>query len=185
MKNTIKSIIYFSIINILITCNIQAHTHYTSEIDLAFMEKNQCEDKVSYGYFTMGTGPVILIPNLGVGYRSRIKHHGFDASLNASTIIIAHSVQGSLLYHFYPDYQRQDPWYVGAGVSAGLFFDNTRDSCFGISPDIVVGKELYSHRNTKHFFEAHVQTPTWFGNSLKRINRLDFPMVYIKYGLAF
>lgn len=151
------------------------------------LEHNKhCDYSDSYRYFTLGVGPGLVVPNLGVGYRQHNLHHGFDVSLSASTIIQAHIVQSSLLYHFYSNPYREDPWYVGAGVETSLLLGNHSEVAGVISPDFVVGKELLRKENNKHFLEAHIQAPLW-ATLLKKnkMTQINFPSVYVKYGMSF
>lgn len=187
MKKTLLILLFVSIFNLSSAFGADHpwNSYQWKEVEFADHKKH-CEYCDSYGYFTIGTGPILLIPNLGVGYRQRNLHHGFDVSLSASTIIEAHIVQGSLLYHFYSNPYREDPWYVGAGVTTSLFLTNHSDSAGGISPDFVIGKELKREGDNKHFVEVHVQAPLW-ASSLKdnKMTQINFPLMFIKYGVAF
>lgn len=182
IKKTICLVIAFLSSHALTSAEIMESYTFNEEV-LCHTIQNDYE--TAYPYFTLGTGPVVLIPSLGVGYRSRVRHHGFDISLNASSVIVAHAIQGQLLYHFYPDYKREDPWYIGAGVAAGYFFENGGHAGGAISPDIAIGKEFLSSKKTKQFIEAHIQAPTWYNFHRSKHQRLDFPLVYVKYGIAF
>ncbi len=151
----------------------------------------ECESCTSFNYFTVGTGPVVLIPSIGVGHRSHEGRKGFDISANYSTIFVAHQFQGIAVYHFYPKPFNRNPVYLGAGAAGGIIFTNKHrdgDRAWTIAPDFVIGKEFRQSEGTKNFLEAHVQGPTWanVGNTgFHNKSRLDFPVVYVKYGIGF
>ena len=155
--------------------NVEAQTEWDQ-----YLCNNNAPFCDSFTYFTLGVGPVVILPNVGMGYRSRFFQHGFDVSLSASTIIEAHMIQGIIGYQFYPNPFREDPWYVGLGAATSLYFDNHDHSDFSLAPDISVGKVLNTKSGERHFLEAHVQAPTFFDGA-----QLDLPLMYIKYGVSF
>ncbi|NGX41863.1 MAG: hypothetical protein K940chlam7_00137 [Chlamydiae bacterium] len=150
---------------------------------LFIVEKNH---KDSYGYYTFGVGPIILIPNIGIGYRQRCMRFGYDFSLSASTLIELHQIQGNAVCHYFPNPCRQDPWYFGLGVSTSFILSNHSHNAKTIAPDFVIGKELMHCGSKKHFVEAHINAPTWGSSkySFKKRGRLDIPLMFIKYGIS-
>jgi hypothetical protein len=133
-----------------------------------------------FRYFTVGTGPVLILPNVGVGFRGRNMRHGYDVSLSFSTIIQAHQLQALALYHYYFCAQRHAAWYAGIGPALSLFVVNSGRTAFAIAPDVSFGKQLSSSSNRREFIELHVQAPTW-----SRSEQLNIPLMYFKYGVEF
>ena len=173
MKNTLIAL--FLLVCFTNTQNVEAQAEWDQ-----FLYENDTAYCDSYPYFTLGVGPILILPNVGVGYRGRVFHHGFDISLSAATVIQAHHIQGIVAYQFYPNPYREDPWYVGLGTATSLYLDNHGHSGLTVAPDISVGKVTMTRSGEKHFWEAHVQAPTW-----GEYGRLDFPLMYIKYGVSF
>ena len=145
-----------------------------------FLYENEAKFCDAYPYFTLGVGPVVILPNVGVGYRSHFLHHGFDVSLSYSPIIEAHQAQAIVAYQFYPNPYRNDPWYVGLGAATSYFFDNRHNGALTVAPDISVGKVLATKSGERHFLEAHIQAPTFSG-----ADQFNLPMMYVKYGVSF
>ena len=59
----------------LLSVNIQAD-EWDSE-ELLYRETSQ-----TFNYWTAGVGPLVLIPNVGVGRRQLNEHYGWDVSFN-------------------------------------------------------------------------------------------------------
>ena len=157
----------------------------TISFNLRANESNSIDEpNISYKYVTFGMGPFILIPQVGLGYRVHDLTNGFDASLGISSVIFAQYINGTMNYHYYFNQNLSNPMYIGAGISAGILFANqAKGSIFVIAPDFVIGKEFSSN---KTFLEAHIEAPLWGGEKRIRMhNRLDFPAVYIKYGISY
>lgn len=137
-----------------------------------------CND--GYRYFTVGTGPIVLIPNFGIGYRERISsQYGWDTSLSFSSIGYAHQLSANLVGHYY----FTPSTYVGAGLLASGIVSNHGDSFATISPDFVIGTEFAKECGSKQFLEMHVAEPTLWMGKHSRVSYV--PLVYVKYGFSF
>jgi len=144
------------------------------------------DQPTSYGYVSVGMGPDILAPCLGVGFRHRLRANGFDGSLRLSTIGFAHALQANCNYLRYINPERNSSWYVGVGPAISLVSINTysRETLFFVSPNFVIGKEIVGDNGAKQFHDFSIQSPHW--NPLeKNKGPLNFPAVYYRYGLAF
>ena len=187
-----KKIISFFVISLSLL-NLTASANEYFQVDSEDYSSNYAIDcyayktEKAYSYVSVGVGPILILPTLGVGHRHHFIHHGFDFSLNATTAIKAHQVQASAVYHFIPNPYRQDPWYVGLGIASSAYYLNSGRPSYSLAPDVVIGKELSSHNNRNHFVELHVQSPTWFSKSVNMhsMTRLDIPLTYVKYGIGF
>lgn len=138
----------------------------------------------SYGYVSVGLGPVFFAPNLGIGYRERHANLGWDTSLSVSTIGYAHALNGSLVGHLYFSPVRQNSGYVGLGVMTSAISTNRGDVAGTVSTDLVFGKELSWDGCGRHFVEMHVGVPTLLIERAHSRN-LYLPLVYVKYGTSF
>src|SRR5262249_53433159 len=78
----------------------------------------------AYPYATVGGGPIVIIPNIGIGYRQRFARLGTDTALSFSTIGYAHQLSFSAIGHLYLDPCRYDSMYVGLGVTGSGIFMN-------------------------------------------------------------
>jgi hypothetical protein len=140
----------------------------------------------AYHYFSLGVGPVIFIPNLGIGYRERHNKWGWDTALSFSTIGYAHELTAHLVGHYYLSPFRQDSTYLGFGIiGSGILVNHHRETAGTLSPDFVFGKEFEKKEGSgKSFLEMHVAMPTlWMGSHFRESTY--FPLMYIKYGMAF
>ncbi|MBA3239443.1 MAG: hypothetical protein H0T62_14025 [Parachlamydiaceae bacterium] len=138
----------------------------------------------AYRYVSVGVGPLIFTPNIGIGYRVRNSQYGWDTSLSFSTIGYAHQLSGHVVGHYYLDPHLDNSTYVGFGLLASGVLSNHHHSASTLSPDFVVGKGLESTGNRKHFIEAHVAAPTlWKGS--KHFRTMHFPLMYVKYGFSY
>lgn len=138
----------------------------------------------AYRYFSVGVGPVVFIPNLGVGYRERHCQLGWDANLSFSSIGYAHQVTGNVVGLYYFDAYAQNSPYVGLGLLGSGVFTNKKGSAATLSPDFVIGKEFERTDYSRHFIEMHIGVPTLVMG--KRFNKgLYVPLMYIKYGISF
>lgn len=137
-----------------------------------------------YHYATLGVGPIIFVPNLGIGYRKRYAHYGWDVSAGFSTIGYAHSLTAQGVGHYYFSPFQKNTHYIGAGLLSGLSFTKHDRGIHSFSPLFVYGKEFRSDSENKHFIEMHVALPTCWKDG-RRYRFMYFPVVYIKYGVAF
>lgn len=138
----------------------------------------------TFNYWNAGVGPLLLIPNVGIGRRHLNDHKGWDISLNVGSVIYATTVQIMANALYIPNPQAPNPLYLGAGVALGGAFVGSRFAVGAVAPDFLIGKELTNDESGKTFIEAHVQIPTWtFGRDVK--DRTHFPFMTIKYGMSF
>lgn len=146
---------------------------------------DDCDVSGSYRYFSLGVGPIIFIPNVGIGYRQRNCHFGWDTSLSFSTIGYVHQLSAHFVGHYYLSPYRQDSGYLGFGLMGSGVFENSGHCGGTLSPDFVFGKELFRRcGDGRHFIEMHVAIPTlWLG--LHHHNATFFPLMFIKYGMSF
>ena len=148
-----------------------------------------CEDNNSsishdeYRYVSVGVGPIIFIPNVGIGYRKRDLQVGWDTGLSISSIGYLHQLSAYLVGHYYLNPSKSSP-YLGLGLIGSGVFTNHKDKCGTLSPDFVFGKHLKNDDNNHHFIEMHVAIPTvWIGS--KRPDVFYLPLMYVKYGISF
>lgn len=137
----------------------------------------------AYPYFSVGTGPVLVIPNVGLGFRARRTRTGIDTSLGYSTIGYAHLVQGAVVGHLYLDPWQETSSYFGLGIAGSGFFDNHGYSNGSIGPDFVFGREFRCKGKRRQFLEMHVQAPSWWFDR-GRPERFDLPLMFVKYGTS-
>lgn len=150
----------------------------------ASSENLNCGIRDAYRYFSIGVGPVIFIPNLGIGYRERYSQFGWDTALSFSTIGYAHQLSAHVVGHYYLNPLRKNSAYLGLGLMGSGVFTNHNDGFGTLSPDFVFGKSLERHGDSRHFIEMHVAIPTMVLES-KRTHSMYFPLMYVKYGIAF
>jgi hypothetical protein len=138
----------------------------------------------AYRYFSVGVGPIIFIPNVGIGYRERFSRCGWDAGLSFSTIGYAHQLCAHVVGHYYLSPSQKNSAYLGLGLMGSGVTTNHGEGGGTLSPDFVFGKELNRQGNSKHFIEMHVAIPTlWVGK--KHMGSMYFPLMYIKYAFSF
>lgn len=144
-----------------------------------------CDVCDAYRYVSLGVGPIIFIPNVGVGYRERYSQFGWDTALSFSTIGYAHQLSAHLVGHYYLSPSRKNSAYLGLGLMGSGVFTNHEGGGATLSPDFVFGKELEKIGNSsRHFIEMHVAIPTMWKDS-KHTHSMYFPLMYIKYGISF
>lgn len=163
-------------------------TFFSSFLVANTINETSCNEneQVAYQYATFGLGPVIFIPQVGTGYRSHGVQHGWDTSLNLSSIILIHYINCTINYHYYFQNDIANPIYAGIGVNGGAIFANCTDvQVFTLSPNFVFGREFTSRRNKKTFLEANIAAPLWNAHKLRMKNRVDLPLVTVKYGFSF
>jgi hypothetical protein len=135
--------------------------------------------KASYGYYCVGIGP-FPAPLIGVGGRYQNGHHGFDGSLQVSTLLFINTAKASAnyLYYFYPNLDSQ--WYIGAGLSwMKVIVLTVREPKPGfVSPQLVVGKQYMNKHGSFRHFQAEI--------GVNHVYRANFPVsVVISYGISF
>lgn len=193
MKNIISYLILASIINFSFT--IPAYCQLIS-IDSTLPEPLPEPHTLSsnanldshihqiYRYMSLGVGPVIFIPNVGVGYRKRNDQLGWDMALSFSTIGYAHQLSAHLVRHYYLNRLQKNSVYLGGGLLGSVIFTMHKESRGTLSPVFVFGKELERGHDSIHFMEMQVAIPTLWINS-KRPKSMYLPLMYVKYGIAF
>jgi hypothetical protein len=132
--------------------------------------------EASYGYYCVGIGPLPFpAPLVGVGGRYQYGHHGFDGSLQASSLLFFNvvKVNANYLYYFKPNLDSQ--WYIGAGVGLTQPFSALIARRPGpyVSPQLVVGKQYTNERGNPRHFQAEI---SWLD---------EFPVAVISYGISF
>lgn len=138
----------------------------------------------AYRYMSLGVGPIIFIPNVGIGYRQRFSQFGWDTALSFSTIGYAHQLSAHLVGHYFLSPLRKNSAYLGLGLMGSGIFTNHKESVGTLSPDFVFGKEFERNGDSRHFVEMHMAIPTLWMNS-KHPHSMYFPLTYVKYGIAF
>lgn len=145
-------------------------------------EFNECKSD-SYRYVSIGVGPILFIPNFGIGYRERYSHLGYDTGLSFSTVGYVHQLSAHLVGHYYL-HESQNSAYLGLGLMGSGVIPNRGRSGLTLSPDFIFGKEFEKNGESRHFIEMHVAVPTLWVNS-KGPRAMYFPLMYIKYGTSF
>lgn len=189
MKNKITYLILTFVFNLSFIqpayCQLVMNDVCCSEHSMAAPAANlDCGVTDGYRYFSLGVGPVVFIPNVGIGYRERSSQFGWDASLSFSTIGYAHQLSAHLVGHYYLNPLLKNSAYLGLGLIGSGVFTNHKEGGGTLSPDFVFGKELEQQGDSRHFIEMHVAIPTmWMGSQHTR--SMYFPLMYIQYGIAF
>lgn len=194
MKNKLTYLVLAFIITLSLTkptyCHSMIDDVCCSEFDVEAPATGvDCGVQNAYRYVSVGVGPVIFIPNIGLGYRQRDSQLGWDGAFTFSTIGYVHQLNVHLVGHRYFNPSQQDSAYLGLGLIGGVIFDNDLYHGYTLSPDFVFGKELSKKGNRGQFIEMHVAIPTAFVDStnlnLGKPKSMYFPLLYIKYGTAF
>ena len=184
---------------IIITLSLLSSFYFTNTVysqpivsDLCYPETSS-ENYVSdfnsgvcdaYRYISLGVGPIIFIPNFGIGYRERHSQLGWDSALSFSTIGYAHQLSAHLVGHYYFNPFQQNSPYLGLGLIGSGVFTNQSAEGSTLSPDFVFGKEFKRTSESRHFIEMHVAIPTmWMGKN--HLGPMYFPLMYVKYGISF
>lgn len=157
-------------------------------LSICFIQANEpeCPEEPVDGfrYATIGVGPIIFIPNIGIGYRERYGQYGLDGAFSFSTIGYAHQLSAHAVGHYYLEPEKLDSTYLGLGVMGSCILTNHGKGGFTLSPDFVVGKELNRGSDRRQFVELHVAIPTLWMES-KRTRGMYLPLMYLKYGFSF
>jgi|GEM_PF-5402291 len=119
--------------------------------------------------FTTETSPIQLRyvkvgTEMGVGYRWHREKHGFDLSVNLSSILIDNWVSAKAVYLQYPWYAQHRYFYWGVG--AGFIHDElllpTLHGCSKTNyPSLegLVGYEFNTDKKIKYFLQLGVSVP--------------------------
>lgn len=145
----------------------------------------------AYRYVSLGMGPLIFMPNVGIGYRERHSQFGWDTAFSFSTLVYPlqlslHQLSLHQVGHYYFSPLWENPAYLGLGLMESIAFTNNGDGeGFGtLSPDFVFGKQFGRQGSDKHFIEMHVAIPTLLISSCDT-SPMYYPLIYVKYGIAF
>lgn len=176
MKNKLKFIIIALITQLSFAT--PSYAQNACEPDL------ECDVSDAYRYVSVGVGPIVFIPNVGIGYRARASQFGYDTALSFSTIGYAHQLSAHMVGHYYLNPLQKNSGYLGLGLMGSGVLTNDKEGGFTLSPDFVFGKELKRKNDSRHFIEMHVAIPTIVTTS-KRPRAFYLPLLYVKYGIAF
>lgn len=148
-----------------------------------------------YGYGAFGLGPMpILLPTFGLGWMGQWDHHGFDARVEAETVVEITAVSLKALYNYYPSPDVSGEFYYGAGLSyISLIGHGYRPA---IAPQFVVGKRYQTDGNGKRFIEGcfgfptvsldrMIEKRTVFDSNVLKKSILWYPTLVVSYGIGF
>lgn len=169
---------------------------FSSLFALELPLEKSAENTNQYGYMNFGLGPLPFpVPTLGGGYRIQKDRHGLD--LNASFVIVAPERVGmkfsSRYLHYFSSSLERPQWYMGIGpqISPIFKYDGMRWAGLGVSPEFLLGREHFSNKGGKRFWEIVVDFPT-FASNIDDIykwgtsgNVLYFPYIFVQYGWGF
>lgn len=162
-----------------------------------------CEVIDSYGYVSIGAGPLpLLLPNFNIGYRQQWHHHGFDIGANAATAGLVTQLKGYANWLYYNNPSLTSQAYFGLGASAGGWIIRQKHNAFIASPNILLGKYYTNRSGNRRFVQAEIMWPVFFSHRIetsnlrlgygwytdtKRENKIfwQFPLVTVSYGWAF
>ena len=136
--------------------------------------------EASYGYVCVGIGPLpVPAPLAGVGWRYQKGHHGFDGSLQISSVLVINvaKINANYLYYFNPNLDSE--WYLGAGVGllgTSIITSENRNRGY-LSPQLVVGNQYTNKNGNLRHFQAEI-SPWLVGGGA-------FPTVTLSYGFSF
>ncbi|HEX2580014.1 MAG TPA: hypothetical protein VHK67_06415 [Rhabdochlamydiaceae bacterium] len=153
------------------------------------MEKEAAPVEASYGYVSLGVGPLpIPMPLFGLGWRYQNGHHGFDGSLQfisfGKSLTIAKE-NFDYLYYFTPNLASQ--FYVGGGVAFTESWSCGRMHVL-LSPQVVVGKQYTNDTGGVRYFQVQIDPVFLDLKSSYKSGRTRvgaFPAVVLSYGLCF
>jgi len=160
----------------------------SSNLAYAQSETQSRNPQAAFNYWNAGVGPLLLIPNVGIGRRYYQDRFGYDVSLNLGSVYYVSSLQFIANALYIPNPQAERPWYFGLGAALGVATDHKfSGAILTASPNFLVGKELTNNDCYKSFVEAQIQFPTWGSDARKSSKslRVDFPLMYLKYGRSF
>lgn len=141
----------------------------------------------AYRYFSVGVGPIIFAPNIGIGYRKRYSQFGWDAAVNVSTIGRLHQINAHLVGHYYLTSLEKHSDYMGVGlIVSEIFTNHNKRVGTMLSSDVVYGSEFKINATSKQFIELHLAglTLSWINYKKERYLQ-NLPILYLKYGVKF
>ena len=154
----------------------------------SFLELPKRKTTTSFNYWNFGVGPVLIVPNVGIGHRHYHEQCGYDVSLNLGSIYYASCLQLIANALYIPNPCAENPWYFGIGGAIGIATDyRFSGASTTVSPNFLIGKEISNNGFNKTFIEMQTQIPTWFSDVRKidRLKHFEFPLMSIKYGMNF
>lgn len=153
----------------------------------------------SFGYVHMGLGPAPLpLPDFGIGFRKQSHNWGYDVVFELWTIYALTSLKltPSVLYYSRPDTSSQ--FYSGFGLANSYLIPKgnssnriVSESTYALAPQFIFGKKYKNENGEDRFFQVTVDWPThtfkqdFIRRDFGTAQTLYFPIVYLKYGVAF
>ena len=143
--------------------------------------KNIKEVKQSYGYYGFSGG----FPNIftfGLGHRIQSGHHGLDAGIGITPLLVAVEGHGYLNYLYFPKPNLNSQIYMGLGsqIGYGTFVGEWQKGIGFIKPQLVFGKEYTLKKNEKRFIQAELG-----GAYFSTKGTAVVPSLMITYGVKF
>lgn len=141
--------------------------------------------KASYKYVNFGVGTLPFpAPVLGLGVRGQRGHHGFDASVQISSIGISTTIKENIdyLYYFKPNLASQ--YYLGGGFGFSqyvILIEGGKQEML-LSPQIVFGKQYTTKAGGVRYFQMQID-PVF--TSLTRSYSGAYPAIVLSYGICF
>jgi hypothetical protein len=146
--------------------------------------------KASYGYVSLGVGPLPLPASLfGVGGRYQHEHNGVDGSLQFFTLGSAFTIAKEnidYLYYFKPDLASQ--FYMGVGVGFTEFWSKHNKMAAYLSPQLILGQQYTNSSSDVRYFQAQIDPVFLDLTHLHKRNHSrvgTFPAVVLSYGICF
>jgi hypothetical protein len=130
------------------------------------------------------------LPNFTIGVRTQKNHFGFDFSADLFTIHYITSLKITPSFLYYPKPKLNSQFYYGVGFTAGELFPDKKffkKSLTYLSPELIFGKKYQNENNENRFWQLTIDFPTFgFENyKNKTCKTLYYPIVFLKYGVAF
>ncbi|QVL58118.1 MAG: hypothetical protein KFB93_03300 [Simkaniaceae bacterium] len=143
--------------------------------------KNIEEVEQSYGYYGFSGG----FPNIftfSLGQRAQSGHHGLDAGIGITPLLIAVEGHGYLNYLYFPKPNLNSQVYMGLGsqIGYGAFVHGWGDGIGFIKPQLVLGKEYSLSETEKRFIQAELGA-AYFSTKGTAV----VPSLMITYGVKF
>lgn len=149
---------------------------------LSAEETKTCEEvRQSYGYYGFSGG----FPNIftfSLGQRTQFGHHGLDAGVGITPLLIAVEGHGHLNYLYFPKPNPDSQIYMGLGsqIGYGTFVHGWTRGIGFVKPQLVFGKEYTLNTNEKRFIQAELGA-AYFSTKGSAV----VPSLMITYGVKF
>ena len=98
------------------------------------------------------------IPTIGIGRRHQMGYHGYDLSLNFSSVMLINSLSAKGMYLYYPFPNEKYRLYLGAGPGVGYNCSLEVEGGF-ISLEGVIGVEFQCSPHFKPFVQLEATQP--------------------------